>query len=75
MWIAEHFREEHRAALEWLNTHTDPSIRFFVAVGGSSRGTSLRGSFTVTGGIRIVDANRVLTTPVEVVHEADAAES
>ncbi|MFC3895224.1 DUF4268 domain-containing protein [Lentzea rhizosphaerae] len=29
VWIAEHFREEHRAALEWLNTHTDPSIRFF----------------------------------------------
>lgn len=29
IWIAEHFREEHRAALEWLNTHTDPTIRFF----------------------------------------------
>jgi hypothetical protein len=29
VWIAEHFREEHRAALEWLNTHTDPAIQFF----------------------------------------------
>jgi len=29
IWVAEEFREEHRAALEWLNTHTDPTIRFF----------------------------------------------
>ena len=29
VWVAEEFREEHRAALEWLNTHTDPSVRFF----------------------------------------------
>lgn len=29
IWVAEQFREEHRAALEWLNTHTDPTIRFF----------------------------------------------
>jgi len=29
VWVAEEFREEHRAALEWLNSHTDPSIRFF----------------------------------------------
>ena len=29
MWIAEQFRDEHRAALEWLNAHTDTSIRFF----------------------------------------------
>jgi hypothetical protein len=29
VWVAEQFREEHRAALEWLNTHTDPGIRFF----------------------------------------------
>lgn len=29
IWIAETFREEHRAALEWLNTHTDPTLRFF----------------------------------------------
>lgn len=29
IWVAESFREEHRAALEWLNTHTDPRIRFF----------------------------------------------
>lgn len=29
VWVAELFREEHRAALEWLNTHTDPTIRFF----------------------------------------------
>jgi hypothetical protein len=29
VWLAEQFREEHRAALEWLNAHTDPTIRFF----------------------------------------------
>ena len=29
VWIAEQFRDEHRAALEWLNLHTDPAIRFF----------------------------------------------
>jgi hypothetical protein len=29
VWVAEQFREEHRAALEWLNAHTDPTIRFF----------------------------------------------
>ena len=29
VWVAETFREEHRAALEWLNSHTDPAIRFF----------------------------------------------
>jgi hypothetical protein len=29
IWVAEQFREEHRAALEWLNTHTEPAIRFF----------------------------------------------
>src|SRR3954447_1511934 len=29
IWIAEQFREEHRAALDWLNTHTEPGIRFF----------------------------------------------
>jgi hypothetical protein len=29
VWIAEQFREEHRAALEWLNAHTEPGIRLF----------------------------------------------
>lgn len=29
VWIAEHFREEHRAALDWLNRSTEPGIRFF----------------------------------------------
>jgi hypothetical protein len=29
VWVAEQFREEHRAALDWLNAHTDPTIRFF----------------------------------------------
>jgi hypothetical protein len=28
VWVAETFREEHRAALDWLNALTDPSIRF-----------------------------------------------
>lgn len=29
VWTAEVFREEHRAALDWLNEHTDPDVRFF----------------------------------------------
>lgn len=29
IWVAEQFGDEHRAALEWLNTHTEPAIRFF----------------------------------------------
>lgn len=29
VWIAKHFREEHRAALDWLNRSSEPGIRFF----------------------------------------------
>jgi hypothetical protein len=29
IWIAECFTEEHRAALDWLNEHTDKSINLF----------------------------------------------
>ncbi|TIC84433.1 DUF4268 domain-containing protein [Nocardioides sp. GY 10127] len=29
VWIAERFREQHRAALEWLNDITVPDVRFF----------------------------------------------
>ncbi|MCA1606771.1 MAG: DUF4268 domain-containing protein, partial [Acidobacteria bacterium] len=29
VWIATKFREEHRAALEWLNGRTDENTRFF----------------------------------------------
>jgi Domain of unknown function (DUF4268) len=29
VWITESFRSEHRAALIWLNEHTDPRTRFF----------------------------------------------
>ena len=29
VWIAEQFRDEHRAALDWLNARTDSSTRFF----------------------------------------------
>ena len=29
MWCAPAFREEHRAALDWLNEHTDEDTRFF----------------------------------------------
>jgi hypothetical protein len=29
VWVATSFREEHRAALDWLNTRTDESTRFF----------------------------------------------
>lgn len=29
VWLAPRFRDEHRAALEWLNNRTDASTRFF----------------------------------------------
>lgn len=29
VWISEVFREEHRAALDWLNRHTETGIAFF----------------------------------------------
>ncbi|MFE9188874.1 DUF4268 domain-containing protein [Micromonospora sp. NPDC007208] len=29
VWLATKFREEHRAALDWLNTRTDEDTRFF----------------------------------------------
>lgn len=29
VWIAAHFRDEHRAALDWLNEHTDEDLAFF----------------------------------------------
>ena len=29
VWIAERFTEEHRAALDWLNEHTDETINCF----------------------------------------------
>ncbi|MGJ0394348.1 MAG: DUF4268 domain-containing protein [Methylocystis sp.] len=29
IWIAEDFREEHRAAIDWLNNHTDENANFF----------------------------------------------
>jgi hypothetical protein len=29
VWVAAQFREEHRAALDWLNEHTDEDLAFF----------------------------------------------
>jgi hypothetical protein len=29
VWVAERFTEEHRAALDWLNQHTEEGINFF----------------------------------------------
>jgi hypothetical protein len=29
VWIAQHFTEEHRATLDWLNEHTDDNINLF----------------------------------------------
>ena len=29
VWVAPQFRDEHRAALDWLNTRTDETTRFF----------------------------------------------
>lgn len=30
IWIVKHAREEHKAAIEWLNNHTDDDIAFFL---------------------------------------------
>lgn len=30
IWIVKHAREEHKAAVEWLNNHTDDKIGFFL---------------------------------------------
>lgn len=30
IWVVKHAREEHRAAVEWLNNHTDEKIGFFL---------------------------------------------
>lgn len=30
IWIVKRAREEHRAAVEWLNNHTDENISFFL---------------------------------------------
>ena len=30
IWLVKHAREEHRAAVEWLNNHTDDKIGFFL---------------------------------------------
>ena len=30
VWVVKHAREEHRAAIEWLNNHTDNDIGFFL---------------------------------------------
>lgn len=30
IWVVKHAREEHRAAIEWLNNHTDDKVGFFL---------------------------------------------
>lgn len=30
IWVVRHAREEHKAAIEWLNNHTDDKIGFFL---------------------------------------------
>ena len=30
IWVVKHAREEHKAAIEWLNNHTDDSFGFFL---------------------------------------------
>lgn len=30
IWVVKHAREEHKAAVEWLNNHTDENIGFFL---------------------------------------------
>ena len=48
VWVAAKFREEHRAALDWLNSRTDEATRFFgveigvVRIGDSAPAPSFR---------------------------------
>lgn len=37
VWVAESFRAEHRAALSWLNEHTDERTRFFAVEVAAAR--------------------------------------
>ncbi|MBR1921163.1 MAG: DUF4268 domain-containing protein [Kiritimatiellae bacterium] len=30
VWLVKHAREEHKAAIEWLNNHTDDKVAFFL---------------------------------------------
>ncbi|MGN0169208.1 MAG: DUF4268 domain-containing protein [Lachnospiraceae bacterium] len=30
IWVVKHAREEHKAAIEWLNNHTDENVGFFL---------------------------------------------
>jgi len=30
IWVVKHAREEHKAAIEWLNAHTDDKVAFFL---------------------------------------------
>jgi hypothetical protein len=30
IWVVKHAREEHKAAVEWLNNHTDDNVGFFL---------------------------------------------
>lgn len=30
IWVVKHARDEHRAAIEWLNSHTDDKVDFFL---------------------------------------------
>ena len=30
IWVVKHAREEHKAAIEWLNSHTDDEVSFFL---------------------------------------------
>lgn len=30
VWVVKHAREEHKAAIEWLNNHTDDKVGFFL---------------------------------------------
>jgi hypothetical protein len=51
VWIATGFREEHRAALDWLNSRTDENTRFFgveISAGADSGFDS--GSTVASGG-------------------------
>ena len=45
IWLVKHAREEHKAAIEWLNSHTDDNIGFFLCEFKLYRNADFAGKF------------------------------
>jgi hypothetical protein len=80
VWCAPEFRDEHRAALDWLNEHTDEDVRFFgvqisaVRIDGSSPAPLFRLVAQPNDWTKMVHAekaaSRRVLTPRAAAHEA-----